>query len=302
MNDIFHSVELNKNIRQNGFVNIDLINPSRISDFVHLVNTLDNDISHDDVHIETPFRLSAFNNNSAYKEKIHNEVFNFLKSEIDSFFVDYEPLVINIFEKLPGNGAVQIHQNPSFVKEPEYKSISVWIPLINASRHNGGLGVLKGSQDVFDSIRASNMPYIFEDIAEDLQNKYFEALEVKLGQAIVLDDSVVHWSYPNRSKEVRKAVQLIMVPKSAEHTYYYYDESGEVPQVKLYEVDKHFFYNFNCYDAPVGLKSRGAIDFTYKKISEEEMVEKVSKNNPEIKKKYHPVRNKLKRLVKKIIS
>lgn len=244
MRKIFRDDQFNDEISQNGFVNIDFIDSTKIKEFLSVVNSMDVGVSHDDVHIDTPFRLSAFNNDSRYKEKIYDTLYSYLRTNIDSSFLDYEPLVINIFEKLPGDGSVQIHQNPSFVREPEFKSISVWIPLIDSKKENGTVGVLKGSHNVFDTMRASNMPYVFEDMASELQDIYFDPIELKVGQAVVLDDSVVHWSYPNKSEQIRKAVQLIMVPKEVEHIYHYYDTEGETPKVKMFEVDKSFFYKF----------------------------------------------------------
>ena len=58
---------------------------------------------------------------------------------------EYVPLCVNVFEKLPnsGNDAVPIHQNPSFVDEPEFKSYSIWIPLQDVDKDNGTVGSIE---------------------------------------------------------------------------------------------------------------------------------------------------------------
>ena len=186
------------------------------------------------MHIKTPFHLSAFHNDSVWKRRVYDEIHEFTRAAVDRLLVDYEPLVINIHDKPPGaDTALGIHQNPSFVDETQHKSITVWIPLIDVRRENGTLGVLPGSHNVFDAVRAANMPDVFEDIAVQLTERYFDPLELKRGQAAVLDDSLIHWSYPNLSDRPRMAVQLIMVPRRPRHIYWYYNTSTPAPQLDL---------------------------------------------------------------------
>ena len=137
----------------------------------------------------------------------------------------------------------------------------------------GPSGVLRRSHNRFNPMRAGNMAHeeIFSQVEKRLEEEYFEPLNLKIGEATVLDDSIIHWSYPNRSRESRTAVQLIMVPKAAQHIYYYYNESGGRPVMDLHEVDRHFFFNFNCKEMPVGLKKIASVPYEYKEITENDL-------------------------------
>jgi Phytanoyl-CoA dioxygenase (PhyH) len=227
------------------------------------------------VHIPTNFKLSAFNNDSIYKSDLYDAVCESLAARLEEILPDYVPLVVNVFEKRPHSGfdPVPIHQNPSFVAEPESKSVSIWIPLQDVRKENGTVGVFKGSHNKFNRMRAGNMPHeeIFEHVSRTLEEKYFEPLILRAGEIGILDDSIIHWSYPNVSDELRVAVQLIMVPREAPHIYYYYNQSGKTPMMDLYEVDKTFFFNFNCKDLPVGLKKITSVPYEYKEITESEL-------------------------------
>ncbi|GEM_PF-585691 len=249
----------------------------------------------EDTQVKTTFRLSAFHNDPAYREHIHHTLWQFFQSKIENLLYDYEPLVINIIDKPAGAGSIAIHQNPSFAEEPIYKSVSVWIPLINTCKENGTLGVLRGSHDVFDAVRAPNMPDVFKPVAELLINHYFEPLEVNKGQAVILDDSLLHWSYPNISEERRAAVQLIMVPRGVQHIYYFYNTSESENKVELFAVDKTFFYDFHYQSRPSHLSKIGEIPFTYHNFDEAEMLRRVATQNPNIYKR-KPKKNFLARL------
>jgi hypothetical protein len=287
MRQILHQPSLEADIRKDGFAIADFINQQIFDKLNQKVLELGAVADHDDVHIQTPFKLSAFNNSADYKRRIYDEIYEILKPSLDALLVDYVPLVINIFEKpkCSTDTAVAIHQNPSFVEEPYFKSVSVWIPLIDAKKENGTVGVLRGSHDVFDTMRAPNMPDVFSIVGEKLQNYYFEPIEVKKGGCAVFDDSLVHWSYPNISNEVRTTVQVIAVPREADHYYYYYNTDGPTPKMDLYEVDREFFFRFNCQSEPHGLKKVGDRPFKYRFFEEEELLRRVEIHNPNIRKR-----------------
>jgi len=280
---ILRDPALQAELTRSGVAITTLFSEDQIAGLTAIVEQLEADADHDNVHIKTPFHLSAFHNDSAWKQRIYDEIHAYTEDIVNTLLVDYEPLVINIHDKPPGpNTSLGIHQNPSFVEEPEHKSVTIWIPMIDVRKDNGTLGVLRGSHNVFDAMRAANMPDVFEDIALKLTTQYFEPLELKRGEAAVLDDSVIHWSYPNMSETVRLAVQLIMVPKKPDHIYYYYNTSGEQPRLDLYTVDKDFFFKFNCKAEPQGLPYLRSIPFEYSQVSESELLKRVSAQNPDV--------------------
>ena len=277
---IFKQEEYNQSISNDGVVTFPWLSQDEIDELKSIVKNVSSDVDFEDVHIPTNFRLSAFNNDSVYKKRLFNEIHNFLEPKLTEILPDYVPLVINVFEKVPNRGydPVNIHQNPSFVDEPEFKSVSIWIPLQDVRKENGTVGVLRGSNNKFNRMRAGNMAHekIFSQIERKLEENYFEPLDLKAGEIAILDDSIIHWSYPNVSNDVRTAVQLIMVPSNAQHIYYFYNESGEKPMMDLFEVDKNFFFEFNCKEMPSGLKKIRSVPFEYEEITEKELLKRVS--------------------------
>jgi hypothetical protein len=272
---MFRASDMNEEIAREGLVIFPWLDAAEMDALAQTVRDASEGVDVSDVHIPTNFRLSAFSNDGVFKARLYERVYALLSARLEKLLPGYEPLVINVFEKHPESGydPVPIHQNPSFVREPEHRSVSLWIPLQDVSKQNGTLGVLRGSHGRFNLMRAGNMPHedVFATVGPRLESDDFEALEVRRGEAVALDDSIIHWSYPNVSNKARIAVQLIMVPREAKHIYFYYNQDKASPSMDLYEVDKDFFFGFNCKARPQGLKKVGNVPYVYDQITERDL-------------------------------
>lgn len=264
-------------LHREGYATFPFLSEAEVDGLAAAVSGAESTHDRGDVHIPTQFRLSAFNNDSAYKERLYDAVWDCLKERVEKRLPGFEPLVINLFDKQPGSGydPVPIHQNPSFVDEPAHKSVSLWIPLDDVDKDNGTVGVLPGSHNRFNRMRAGNMAHedVFAPVQRDLEEELFVPVVLKKGEMLALDDSIIHWSYPNVSDRPRVAVQLIMVPKGVPHIYYYYDdETPGHPMMDLYEVDRHFFFGFNCKARPETLKQIDRVPYRYRPITRSELI------------------------------
>lgn len=272
----FANPQFDETLHHQGYVTFPFLDPSEVDRLAAAVNAAEGTHDQGDVHIPTHFRLSAFNNDSAYKERLYDGVWDCLKERVEALLPGFEPLVINLFDKQPGSGydPVPIHQNPSFVDEPAHKSVSLWIPLDDVDKNNGTVGVLPGSHNRFNTMRAGNMAHehIFAEVQRELEEELFVPIVLKKGEMLALDDSIIHWSYPNVSDRARVAVQLIMVPQGVPHIYYFYDdEAPGHPMMDLYEVDRHFFFGFNCKARPETLTKIGRVPYRYRPIARPEL-------------------------------
>lgn len=272
----FANPMLDESLHRQGYVTLPFLDSSEVADLAAALSAAEGVHDRGDVHIPTHFRLSAFSNDGAYKERLYDAVWDCLRERVETVLPGFEPLVINLFDKQPSSGydPVPIHQNPSFVDEPTHKSVSLWIPLDDVDRDNGTVGVLPGSHNRFNRMRAGNMAHedIFAPVQRELEEDLFVPVVLKKGEMLALDDSIVHWSYPNVSDRERVAVQLIMVPKGVPHIYYFYDDEtpGE-PMMDLYEVDRHFFFGFNCKARPETLKKIDRVPYRYRPIIRSEL-------------------------------
>jgi hypothetical protein len=158
---------------------------------------------------------------------------------------DYRPLVANFVNKPPGTGVVPAHQNWAVVDEQRFQSVSVWVALGDCRIEDGAMWMAPGSHRRLRGPRGMWGLAAFVGIDEQDIESVLTPVPVRAGQAILLDDAVVHWSPPNQGAEDRLAVQLVMVPSEADAVF-----STQVGgddrhlDVEVRVVEPEFFFDF----------------------------------------------------------
>lgn len=271
---IFKDSNLNQKFEKKGFVVIDLLNSEEFVKLTELYYKLFNAYQGEKSNTNADYDLSFFRQSGEIKQKIFNSIWSFFKDYIDTVLPEYEPLIINMFNKKPGTGEVPIHQNWTFVDEDEYTSVSVWIPLCDVSRKNGTLEVVPGTHMNVSKYRGPSIPWAFNGLEKVLKKKYMEPLNLTKGQVAILDDSIIHYSADNYSDKERPTIQLILKPKKAKAIHYH---SKEINKGKLdvFEVDAQFFMHFNMNEQNISAPLLKTINFTPPIVKEKDILEAV---------------------------
>ncbi len=233
-------------------------------------------------YLESPYTLSFFSEQSAIREAVFRKGLELLMPRLSELLVDYEPLIVNVFDKKPGGGEVPMHQNWTFVDERKHASISVWMPMLDVTRVNGALEVVPGTHKVICEHRAPMMPFTFNGIISVLKSKYCEPLDSTLGEAWILDDGVIHYSSPNEGPRSRVACQVIMTPREVTPAleYWHQDAPDDIEQFK---VAPDFFFSYQAPARPSGLEFLGAVKQKLVPLTEADLVERVASHYPEIR-------------------
>lgn len=186
------------------------------------------------VNSRTDFRREAF-------EVINTAV----TRRVDEHLIDWRTVIATFVNKPPGTGVVPVHQNVSVVDEHRHRSVSVWIALVDCTLENGTLQLVDHSHLAFRGHRGQWAYQDFVEIADHVCAEHLTPVPVMAGEAIVLDDAVIHYSAPNRSDERRLAIQLVVVPDEAETVYYdkVADHGAEV-EIDELAIDPSYFWDF----------------------------------------------------------
>lgn len=281
MREVLLDSRAEADFNRDGYVTIPLLSSEELNGLKDLIARLNKGKIEDSVEENSTYKLSFFNTDLDFKQLVFRELTAFFQPKIDKFLKSYKPLIINIFDKEPGMGEVPVHQNWTFVDEDKYTSVSVWIPLVDVSRANGTLEVVKGSHKVLCKYRSPSLPWVFDELNDVLKEKYLVPFEFSAGNAAVIDDGILHWSSENNTDIVRTAVQLIMVPDDAVPIHYHRKPGNDV--VDVYRVDPLFFMQFNMRDIPDGYQVIGHEKIDLKKFTEEEFRNIVAVNDPGIR-------------------
>lgn len=128
------------------------------------------------------------------------------------------------------------HQDFSLIDERRWRSLYLWIPLVDTEEHNGTLHVVPGSHRFTNAIRSQHVPAVFDEVLP-LVREAAVRLDCRAGDLVLMVSGVVHFSPPNRSDEVRLAAHGIVKPRAAPLVFYYADDETPLGKVECYELD-----------------------------------------------------------------
>lgn len=272
MKGMFYDSELQKQFDKDGYVVIDLLTPEQVQSFIQMY--FDNESKRGgnkedyDIKFEKPKEMTyefTFTDSSVdYKKKVYREVSEIFKPLIDKYLVDYQPIIANFIHKTSYKGEVPMHQNWAFVDEWKYSSVSIWCPLVDSNIDNGALQVVPGSHKRFAPARGPLIPWELEHLKDEIIKNDMVPMSIKAGQAVILDDSIIHYSAPNMTEGLRLAIQLIMIPPNVPSLHYHMTEENGKKKINVYEVDQEFYMQFHPWMKPKGQKLVDS--FPYKKV------------------------------------
>lgn len=219
---------------------------------------------------EITYDFTFIDKNPEFKKKVFNIIAEYFQPHADRILDRYRPIIANYIRKKATGGEVPLHQNWAFVDETQATSVSIWCPLVDSNEENGTLQLVPGSHKRYGRYRGPMVPWELEGIKHDIIENYLVPANIKAGQAVVLDDSIVHYSAINKTQGLRLAIQLIMLPQEMPSIHYYLDHSKSPTQVEVLEVDHDFYMEFNPWKKPENVKRLGTIPFRPNNLSREE--------------------------------
>lgn len=190
------------------------------------------------INSEEKFRKSIIHDSVDKKKKLFEKLFPVSKRAADNFLQNYKILQIAIFDKSPEAGGISFHQHTNIIDESKYRSLSIWVPLIETTVEMGTLYVVKGSHKIFNHVRSINDYRAFDNVSTKVMKKYSTPLLLKEGQAVIFDDRLIHWSPPNKSFHVRTAVRLLLIPEEADLAIHYRINEKELLK---YAINEKFY-------------------------------------------------------------
>lgn len=188
-----------------------------------------------------PFHTSHFSTNTVYKKEVHDLISGTVFPPTAPYLNDFSPLFGNFMIKNPDPAAsMDLHADWTYVDELQYRSLAVWIPLVDVNIENGCFGVIEGSQKIANTIRGPLIRQSTRDHESEWEKRYGKLFPMKAGDAIFYDHALLHYSPANKTNKVRPALNLSMAPASAQWLHYCQPEGAN--EIDLYKVTNPDFY------------------------------------------------------------
>ena len=190
---------------------------------------------------------------------------------LENYFFDYRVHCGSFIVK--GNdekSVLKMHQDMTLVDESIYTGINIWIPLVDLTKENGAIEVLPRSHRLFKTYRGASLPDIYNGIEESV-HKVMQPLYLKAGQAIIFDQSIIHYSPANKSNNTRPVINTFITHKNAGIQICYWDKIRK-NEIEIFEQEPDFMVNFqnfghDIFSRPSIGRSIGYAPFDFPKIT-----------------------------------
>lgn len=211
------------------------------------------DALHDEGH---GFLPDYFLDEPDLKRRVDSVVRPVMAPLVERHLDGHVPFMTSYLMKFPDEqSALGLHRDWSYVDERRYRTAVVWVALDDTSDEldNGPLRIVPGSHTVVPRFRGTRTEDPFGEHRDLILRHCLVEVPVAAGDAVVMDNRLVHASFPNRSGRPRLAVATAVRP--AEAPLLHPVQHDDV--IDLHEVDDEFFFDFS----PESLKAVAALPY-----------------------------------------
>lgn len=207
----------------------------------------------DELHPHTGqsgFYSGSYSNDPQYKKNASEKIVKVFSRAYEKYFTDYQPFGAAFLYKVPGaNSDLAIHQDWTIVDEEESVALNCWVPLTDINETNGALHIVPGTHySKIKTLRAPTIPFFFSGNDQMLEQASIP-MYVNAGEAVILNQSVVHYSVPNTSDHVRKAITAGV--KSAHAQMYFHYKVPEKDTLEVFAMDDDFLISFKNFASDI---------------------------------------------------
>ena len=265
---VFRDDELQNSFEKNGFAVVPFYTSEEVKELTELYYRLH-------PKDEKGFFPSTFSKDKNYRTVADEEIRRICERAMNFYLQDYKTICGSFIVKSPGpESAMCVHQDMTLVDESKFTGINIWVPLIDLTKTNGSIQVLRGSHRFYPTYRGSTIPGIYDEVSEQIK-PHLETLFLKAGEAVFFDQSIIHYSDANLSDSVRIVTNTYFTHQDAAfRTAYWNKDFGN--KVELFDQEDSFMTDFeqfghNIHDRPKIGKSLGLVDYNFPKISEADL-------------------------------
>lgn len=194
-----------------------------------------------DPSLTSQYHCTFVDADHGYRKAVDELSRSFLDPHLPGLLPEYEILTSNIYVKPPGTGRFEVHLNWITVDDPLETTLTVWVPLQDTTVASGTIHVVPGSHKLYPDVATAASVQYFDTFKERLIESDLVPVELRAGQAIVFDDTLLHWSPDNTSDRPRVALQVELVPRGSTTAIWIPDVADD-RWFHLYAMDSRFWY------------------------------------------------------------
>ena len=192
------------------------------------------------------FQPTTYFQSLEYRIKASEIIRSTAFSYLENILIDYKMFMGSFIVKHNDkNSELGVHQDMTLVDESIYTGINVWAPLCDTNEKNGTLYLIPKSHKIFSTYRNATIPNIYDQYYDEIK-KYMLPTNIKAGEAIFFDNSLLHFSPVNLSNQIRIATNVFVSHKDAKITICYLDKTQN--KIELFEQEDDFFTKYKQFN------------------------------------------------------
>lgn len=240
---IFKDSRLDKKLSAEGYVVLDLLDKQEANELKEFFD------KHYSVELKG-FHSTHFLADRPLKQQVHEKIVKVMEAKLQSYLPKYKALFGNFMVKGVGEQSrMPLHADWTYVDEKSLISLGVWCPLVDTNEANGMLGVVPRSHRLRMNLRGPQIPVAFPNHFDYIIDNYGRFVPMRVGQVLVYDHRLLHYSNANRSEAIRPAINLVMVPVN--ENIYHYTNLGNYPSIRKYKAESSdFFIHYEHFQEP----------------------------------------------------
>ncbi|MEM7479604.1 MAG: phytanoyl-CoA dioxygenase family protein [Acidobacteriota bacterium] len=281
MRPIFQSSDCDQTLRRKGWVRTPLLDSRQVTALRARIDELqpaDGFAPGAEDPQRPTYHCTYLDPKVEYRRASDHLIREFFAAPLKELLADYRILTSNIHVKPPGQGALMIHQNWPTTAQLSDTTVTAWCPLIDVDETNGALQVIDGSHKLLPEVaNFASTPY-FHSFEAALKEKYFVPLETTAGEAVIFDDSLLHYSADNRTGQARVAIQIELVPRELTTVIHWLDPA-QPERFEVLAADSDFYVEVGpaLFAGRPDLPSLGFVDNRNRQIDEAEFAALLSR-------------------------
>lgn len=264
---VFKDENLHRTFEDVGFVIVDFYSNTEVESIIEFYK---------ETHPSNnqKFYPSTYTNDEKYRQLIHNSILEFADKKIEELFENIKIASASFIVKQPGiDSYLHVHQDMTLVDESKFTGINIWAITTDLTDVNGTLYVLPKSNRLYPTYRGHTIRGIYDSIQEEIKD-YMTPLYLKAGQAVIFDQSLIHFSPPNLGVALRIATNIFITHRTANFITCFSEKkmSHGVQQVELFLQEDDFMTKYtefgnDIYSKPKQGKSIGCFSYSVPELT-----------------------------------
>ncbi|MBE9257023.1 class I SAM-dependent methyltransferase [Dolichospermum sp. LEGE 00246] len=246
MRNILHNETQNSLLIKRGYIQQQILSESEIQYLLNQVRKVcpESDFQPHSDASSHPYIFSSYAAvDSEYLREFGSRIVKeVLFPHVEQLFDGYRIMSCGLFIKAPKGGWIDIHYHHQInIDEEKYWLMDIWCPLTDTDVSNGTFHAVPGSHKIFPKIVHHTCSYdpFFKDYTQVIRDKYSIPLPSKAGEAVIFEDSMLHWSPNNMTDYTRYAIHCMCIPKEVTPIHVHFDPKAP-QQFELYEATDKF--------------------------------------------------------------